>query len=549
MRFFKAFNLLHRRTKSDSFVSGSAFESVTTDSEPPSRRSSVPVSLFDLVTSQIPANFKHLSDRGPEGSGASVTLPVFGLEKEMNARLIDANNRWAKEYSNIQCQLKECRQELHAERRKVQCLQHKLEEDNRIIFDLHMLIGRFEGLLDLSNHPATGSSQDTISGGAGVLLNVSARPNFVKSTRTMDEYLSALRMTLDTRKKLRDQKKVALFWKRKALDNNELHSSITPSVSTISSIHDPLPVDRQIALDALISRRNLHSTFGDQIGWKDTFSGSPKALVSKLPTCEPADEIDSPIAIARLPAMSSENSPSSRLGPLASESIKAEVNSLLSSSNSVKYPIPQKRRESSRSSSLIERLAKLTSATSTPSKKTDLMLDADSFGDLHVMFAVRHSLNGKIRWLTAILQPTFGVDKLLVDESNATSNRIDMEDDLSISMTSVLPPPTSVPVSLGLPSGSVFRTSNIPTRRVVVTSRNEVTANTLKQVSKDCTSRRSWQRYKARPATTTKVKTGLEGNVSPKRVPGSHKAGKDKENTFARGIPIFKRKTLSQNGS
>ncbi|KAF8810707.1 hypothetical protein BYT27DRAFT_7019342, partial [Phlegmacium glaucopus] len=76
----------------------------------------------------------------------------------------------------------------------------------------------------------------------------------VMNIRTMDEYSSALRMTLDTRKQLRDQKKVALFWKRKALDSNQLQSTITPSVSAISSIHSPLPIGRQIALDALISR-------------------------------------------------------------------------------------------------------------------------------------------------------------------------------------------------------------------------------------------------------------------------------------------------------
>jgi hypothetical protein len=139
-----------------------------------------------------------------------------------------------------------------------------------------------------------------------------------------------------------------------------------------------------------------------------------------------------------------------------------------------------------------------------------------------------------------------------MDESNGTLNGIDMEDDLSISMASVLPPPTSVSLSSGPRTRTVFQTSSIPTRKVAVTSlgtHNEVTVNGLKQASKDCTSRRSWQSYKARPANT-KVKPVLEGNVPLKHAPGSHNLhGRDKENSFARAVPIFKRKTFKLSNS
>ena len=385
MRFFKAFNLLHRRTKSDVFVSGSILQSATTNSEPPSRRHSVPVSLFDLVTSQIPANFKHLNDRG-SGGGATVAFPVLGSENELNARLIEANNRWAKEYANLQSQLQECREELHTERQKVQCLQDKVQEDNRIILDLRMSSRRFAGLLGVSDHTATDSPQDnTISGETGMLLDVTM-PKFsngslvnVMNIRTMDEYSSSLRMTLAARKELRDQKKVSLFWKRKALGSNQPQSAITPSVSTISSINDPLPVHRQIALDALISRRGFDSTLESQMEWKDTSTSPPKML----PVYQSADDVSSPIAVAR-PAMSF---PFSRLGPLASESIKAEISSLFGSPESIKYLVPRKRRESNHPPSLIGRLTKFTSAT--PAKKTDTF-SVESFGDLHTIFAVRH---------------------------------------------------------------------------------------------------------------------------------------------------------------
>ena len=138
-----------------------------------------------------------------------------------------------------------------------------------------------------------------------------------------------------------------------------------------------------------------------------------------------------------------------------------------------------------------------------------------------------------------------------MDESNNTLNGIDMEDDLSISMASVLPPPASVPLSSGLPTRTVFQTSNIPTRKGAVTSagtHNEVTVNGLKQASKDCISRRSWQSYKARPVIDTKVKPVPEGNILPKHAPSSHSSQRrDKENSFARAIPTFKRKTLTNS--
>ena len=410
MRFFKAFKLLHRRTKSDTFVSGSTLESATTDLEPPSRRHSVPVSLFHSVTFQTFANFKHLNNRG-SGGGASVALPFFGLENELNARLIEANNRWAKEYANLQSQLQECRQELHTERWKIQCLQHKLEEDNRIILDLRMSLRRFEGLLGMSNHAATDASQNTISGGTGILLNA-PMPNVSKGSlsvkvRTMDEYSSALQMTLATRKELRDQKKVSFFWKRKALDNNQLQNDITPSVSSISSVHDPLPLDRQIALDALISRRGLDSALESKIGSKDT-PGPPRTLIPKLPTYQSADEVYSLISIAQ-PAENSlsESSLSSRLGPLASESMKAEINSLFGSPDSVKYLIPRKRREPSHSPSFLGRLTKFTFATSTPAKKTDF--NVESFGDLHTIFTVRHNHVNSSRKYSAYNYPADNV--------------------------------------------------------------------------------------------------------------------------------------------
>lgn len=137
-----------------------------------------------------------------------------------------------------------------------------------------------------------------------------------------------------------------------------------------------------------------------------------------------------------------------------------------------------------------------------------------------------------------------------MNQSIDTLNGIDMENGLSISMASVLPPPTSVPLSLGPPTRTVFQTSNIPTRKGAVTStgtHNEVTVNGLKPASKDCISNRSWQTYKARPATNTKVKPVLEGKVSPKHGTGSHNSlGRDKRKQFRKGHPHIQTKNVIQ---
>jgi hypothetical protein len=133
-----------------------------------------------------------------------------------------------------------------------------------------------------------------------------------------------------------------------------------------------------------------------------------------------------------------------------------------------------------------------------------------------------------------------------VDESNCTLNEIDMEDDLSISVASVLPPPICGPLPSGPPTRNVFQTSNIPTRKGAVTSAgiyNKVTVNGLKQESKDCTSRRSRQSYRARPLLTNRINPVLDENAH-----GSHNSqGRYKEKSFARAIPIFKRKALSNS--
>ncbi|KAF8185045.1 hypothetical protein K438DRAFT_1453176, partial [Mycena galopus ATCC 62051] len=73
----------------------------------------------------------------------------------------------------------------------------------------------------------------------------------VTGPRTPDEYRSSLTLTLKTRKELRDARKIAKFWKRIAGEQGPT-GIVTPSVSTISSIHEPLPAERQKAVEELM---------------------------------------------------------------------------------------------------------------------------------------------------------------------------------------------------------------------------------------------------------------------------------------------------------
>ncbi|KAL0953649.1 hypothetical protein HGRIS_004852 [Hohenbuehelia grisea] len=76
----------------------------------------------------------------------------------------------------------------------------------------------------------------------------------VNGPRTAEEYLSAINMTISTRRALRDSKKVAQFWKCLAKEDATHANTVTPSVSTISSVHEPLPEERQNAVDELLDR-------------------------------------------------------------------------------------------------------------------------------------------------------------------------------------------------------------------------------------------------------------------------------------------------------
>jgi hypothetical protein len=142
----------------------------------------------------------------------------------------------------------------------------------------------------------------------------------VTGPRTPNEYRSSLNLTLKTRKELRDTKKIARFWKRIAQEEGRT-GIVTPSVSTISSIHEPLPAERQKAVEELMASRRRASLTSQVVAREDA-AISASASTSSASTSTDISIMD--ITTSDIPPSHSE-SELPCLSPLASESFKSEL--------------------------------------------------------------------------------------------------------------------------------------------------------------------------------------------------------------------------------
>ncbi|KAF4569787.1 hypothetical protein EYR40_008767 [Pleurotus pulmonarius] len=145
----------------------------------------------------------------------------------------------------------------------------------------------------------------------------------VNGPRTQDEYLSAINLTLTTRKALRESKKITKFWKGVAMEDSAHADVITPSPSNISSIHETLSTERQAAVDLLIKRRrnaDLPMSQPPVRQHKDSFERNKMKTLSRV--VEPSSSSRS------FPhSLPSDGSSSSvlALAPLASQVFKEEL--------------------------------------------------------------------------------------------------------------------------------------------------------------------------------------------------------------------------------
>ncbi|PPQ78146.1 hypothetical protein CVT25_015479 [Psilocybe cyanescens] len=561
MRFFKAFNLLHRRTKSATFVPGVSahtldFPTVTTDLRSSSFtvregcHNAAPLSLFDLVTSNqppIPVNFNHLHDTSDRVLGIwrsrrnSDRNSLASLQSSVNkeiSRLSEAVNFWILEYTKIQNLLRDCHEELVAERLKTVKLEKVIEEvrkENTTLsapLDLHQkdagntnLTG-FSGdtsrtcqtisIPDQKNQvilyprtqlPSTSSGSDSLS--------ESIKP------RTLDEYSFALRMTLMARKELRDQKKITKFWKNIAVTVDE-HHVITPSVSTISSIRDVIPSDRQAAVQALISRRALSAELKVETTSATTYNTRAKA----------EDVVPEKVACT-LTSSLSKTSGFSGLGPLASESMKQEINILFGSSS-----IPRRLASSpTRQNGSLE-VSRSTSSKGELLGNINHSISIESFEDISMIFQRAFGVDSNSKSKTVgQLSKDSGPALINIHLPNSISSK-----ELIASSSSGCLPISSLTSTYSQVWVNVESPKPETDNTVVGNSHATINAphQTIKLASKECTSRRSWQRYMSRSSIPNR-RSGEDQLPSKEIV--MQKPAEGKENSgFSMSLPAFKKR-------
>ncbi len=158
--------------------------------------------------------------------------------------------------------------------------------------------------------------------------------------RTNDQYISALNMTLQCRRENRELQAVKKFWKGVAKEDEANADLITPSASTLSAVHVPLSQDRQHAVDNLLTKlRDGTIPIRSQVLRQATVPLEPNLsnaaanesdVFASLPSLHPEPSTSSDISVSQ----SSSSGPS--LAPLASQKFKEE---LIASHSSERFSI------------------------------------------------------------------------------------------------------------------------------------------------------------------------------------------------------------------
>jgi len=532
MRFFKAFNILHRRAKSASFIPSNApFDLHPPDvrassfSDPSSQKGRAP-SVFDLV---IPGNFNHVpGTSGPWRLRRSARTSTTSIEPEIEneqLRLRDAINFWIHEHSILQDLLKNSEEKLLLERRKVVALEHRIGADRRKTLELQT---RYENLLG-KLHPADNQAPSKSSLSKPQPLHsfessVPRQPSHEQlvKLRTPDAYSAALRMTLMTRRQLRDQKKTTKFWKCQAISEGK-QSTMTPSASTLSSLHEVLPVERQAALEALVSRLGLTSKLG-KIHANDSLSYPSMTTINVRSLSN--EDSQSPMCTSP-----SRTSTISSLSPLASESIKTEISLIFGSKNK-----PRQASSPTRAPGVASTHGKKAYRASISSQ-----IDIESFNDLNLVFEVCNGSRFTHRTdysRNASLQRVFGSDINRGPDASIEYTPGDMQHSNAIPPRSLELPWSNLLLPASLSQAPI---SSIPSRTSQtfgndtdeLNSDSAISNSLAHRGSKDHhTSRSSFQDYMVKSTVTNRHKS-----------PSPRKPAKEKENVgFPMSLHIFRRK-------
>jgi len=254
MRFFKSFSLLLRRSRSDS-VLPSPIQATS------SAVFIIGPSCEDFPSSPIDVN---------EPKTISFNQRVFEAELE-NQHLTRVNSSLAIRLTLAETQLQLTMSELYAEMHRSVQLHRQAQRDKDTISELQTTCQQYRHSLN----------SDVTSNLAGLLSSRVSSPRQSSSLGDEQHYSTALKLVLKTRQELRNTKKIAMFWKRKAKTILEHADLITPSPSDISEVQNILSQERMEAVNALQRRRQRRSTSGTQITLPPT--KSTPGLVSPVP--------------------------------------------------------------------------------------------------------------------------------------------------------------------------------------------------------------------------------------------------------------------------
>jgi hypothetical protein len=216
------------------------------------------------------------SNAFPSHAFASTIVPtsdprIQALQSKID-QLIAANREWSCDYSQLQGEAMEnqsekfialssgaaARRELQAVKAEAEKLEAKLAHYERFL-GLMVSIGLHELVLDKAQSTLrNGQSADDAL--VEAIKEAATKPGSawasimpaIVGPRPPEQYVAAINLTLQLRKELKASRKVAKFWKSTAKGDTRHADLVTPSASDLSDVCEPLPRERQRAVDDLM---------------------------------------------------------------------------------------------------------------------------------------------------------------------------------------------------------------------------------------------------------------------------------------------------------
>jgi hypothetical protein len=354
MRFFKRFSFRHRRTKSDS----AALPDVVPQTHLLARSYSgeqLDARLCPLTHPHYGSEKTHISPNSLSFSPASeshllvAAQQIRSLEAKVDD-LISANHEWARDCSQLQMQVQSGQftgadtaagWELKFAQAEVKRLEDNLAHYERFL-GLMVNIGLHELVLDKALAALKrGFSADEAL--VDAIKEAASKPGSAWATimpaivgaRPPEQYIAAINLTIKLRKELKDSRKIASFWKKRAKENGLHADVITPSVSMLSDIHEPLSLERRNAVDHVLMEKGITLTRSDftslsseSTTFKPVFPTIPSRSSSIQTMSSTADESREVVHLSSSSSITGEPSSGYLLPPLASESFHQELAAL-----------------------------------------------------------------------------------------------------------------------------------------------------------------------------------------------------------------------------